>query len=381
MKKRRNYVAFKKLAELSKTPAECRVFSPCVGLPLPVNKIGIEIEMENAPGFDVLRRKGLWNVIRDNSLRNGGVELVSIPLFGEDIITALEQVEKATAGKGQILNERTSVHIHLDVLDMNREGLTKILLLYTALERVLFKYCAEHRRHNAYCLPYYKAEQFKKLLSTVFRSILDGDVERTKHHVQRWPKYSALNINRIVDIGTVEFRQLHGTVNKEEILTWIKIIMCIKRYAMHNMQGIDDFPTVVSGFAVDDYLVDIFGEDLADVLVYPHIEEDLLKGVRYAQDVLLTGPLNKLQDKLYVAYDKERGKKDFVSSYVKLYGKDAAKPGIDPMEYTLEHAVQARAGTGITPGTIRWAEIAAVANTTVPAPPPRPVDNDEDPFD
>ena len=51
-----------------------------------------------------------------------------------------------------------------------------------------------------------------------------------------WYKYTGLNLSPIwggesSKIGTVEFRQLHGTVDVEEIMQWCNLITSLKRAA------------------------------------------------------------------------------------------------------------------------------------------------------
>ena len=259
-------MTFKVLADISETKGDPRHFRPSDEFALPYNKVGVEIEVEYPPKTTDLVSKGLWQAKRENSLRTvkgrPPIELITLPLFGEDLLNAFAHLDEAFSEGEAQFSHRTSVHVHIDVVDMDKEDLIKLLLLYTSLERILFHHCGADRADNLYCLPYYKADHFKTLLYGVFDALVDDDMRYAQNAIYNWPKYSALNLRRIADLGTIEFRQHHGTGDSQKIITWIKMLLCIKRYAIEGVRDINDFPEMVSGFAADDYLVEIFGDEL-----------------------------------------------------------------------------------------------------------------------
>jgi len=295
-------MTFKSIADISETKGDPRHFQPSDEFALPFNKVGVEIEVEHPPNTEELVSKGLWQAVRENSLREvkgrRPIELITLPLFGEDLLNAFTHLDEAFKEGEAQFSARTSVHVHIEVVDMEKEDLIKLLLLYTSLERILFHHCGADRADNLYCLPYYKADHFKTLLYQVFDALTEEDTHNAQSVIYNWPKYSALNLRRIADLGTIEFRQHHGTADSKKILTWIKMLLCIKRYAIEGVKDIHDFPNLVSGFAADEYLTDIFGVDLAHHLVYPGVADDLIKGVRTAQDVLVYAGLDNLAERL-----------------------------------------------------------------------------------
>lgn len=340
-------MTFKKIAEISANNGDARSFVPSDEYPLPSNKIGIEVEVEAPPDniYDIARG-GLWTAKGDNSLRvvNGlePVELITLPVFGNDITRALDQLGKAFEGwDTDLLSHRTSLHVHLDVVDMDKEDLIKLLLLYTALERVLFRYCGKDREHNLYCLPYWKADHIKTMLYRTFEVLGEDDPARAHQRIGEWHKYSALNMRRILDLGTIEFRQHAGSVNPEEIKDWVKIILAIKKYAMTKVEEIDSFPTAVSGWVAREYLNDVFGYELADKLHYDGVEDDILLGVRTAQDVLIYKALDDLNGALF--RENLYGKNS--SSFYKLFKEKVDATALDLTNYEVFQP----AGRGPTP--------------------------------
>jgi hypothetical protein len=42
--------------------------------------------------------------------------------------------------------------------------------------------------------------------------------------LSKWHKYTALNLKRMIDLGTVEFRHMHGTSDPAEIDVWLHVL-------------------------------------------------------------------------------------------------------------------------------------------------------------
>jgi len=158
---------FNTLSEISHTNSDKRTYQPDEGLHLPVNKVGIEIEMEgikSTSALNVVSQSGYWKLESDNSLRGTGIELISVPMFGKDIEQALDVVE-GFFKKAKYLptfNARTSLHVHVEVVDLSREELIRFILLYCAVEPLLFNFCEKSRRDNVYCLPVHTVESVKR---------------------------------------------------------------------------------------------------------------------------------------------------------------------------------------------------------------------------
>jgi hypothetical protein len=194
--------------------------------------IGIEVELENCTrGLSRAYTKAsgdfdcFWIIKEDGSLRNKGLEFVSI--IGLNIPSAMDAVfalheylkqdfPKATP------NARTGLHIHYEVQNKTLYELANILTLYSFLEPVLFQLSGE-RTDNIYCVPWYAN---KVSLGWVINEIRNLAVnERFSNWKWRnYSKYCALNISTIGTFGTLEFRHHKGTKEPEEILDWLFLI-------------------------------------------------------------------------------------------------------------------------------------------------------------
>ena len=315
--------SFDTLSDISNTSVDKRLFRADDSLPLPTNKVGIEIEIEDIPSYTEvgqITKSGYWTKEQDYSLRGKSVELVSIPLFGKDISAALEVV-KTTLQKSKVsFSIRTSVHVHLECIDMSPKQLVNFVLLYSVFEKVLFSFIASHREDNIYCLPFYRSEGIKNLLVSMIRSLNKYSKSEVKSTIRAWPKYSAMNICNIPSIGTIEFRALEGTIDKDRIITWIKMLMAIKKYSLEFIESTDDLPKIVSGYSPVEYVLEVFGEDLIEYFNLDNLEQNILEGVRYAQDIIIMERLETHTKKLLSRYSL--GTSKVATKYEDLYKKN-----------------------------------------------------------
>lgn len=178
--------------------------------------VGIEIEVENVPILENLDQFR-WEIKKDASLRNNGKEFVT--KFGsrlydvENNINYLfdlfSEINRKTKGNFFQFTERTSIHVHIDVRKLSFKEIKSLIILYTLFEDSLFKLAGEQRKHNVFCVP----------LRYVGMSFLTG--QSFKVVLSRWEKYCAMNLCRMFDFGTVEFRHMEGNNDKERIINWV----------------------------------------------------------------------------------------------------------------------------------------------------------------
>lgn len=189
---------------------------------------GIEIEVEDvrAPiiNYD---KQPYWNITTDNSLRNNGVEFVSLPLTCNQIEYAMDQLNVSLPTTATF-GPRTSTHIHMNVRDLTIDQITCLILLYTSVENLLFNWVGHERDQNIFCIKITETEYIQNLIA--FQST-------PNEVVHYWNKYTALNILPIESKGTVEFRHLHGTRDKERLIQWINFLSCLKMKAKSSISS------------------------------------------------------------------------------------------------------------------------------------------------
>lgn len=258
--------------------------------PLPTCRIGIEQELE---GFNdtqaSLASRGLsafWSTHRDDSLRNGGLEFVTDPVFGADLSMAIDSFRSYlldTLKAKPTATKRCGFHVHIDARDMSLEELITMLGIYTIFEKPLFRIAGEGRSENIFCVPFYKAQTLQYEVSRSLTN--DASFRQVASLYNEAYRYAAVNFGALEKFGTLEFRHKKATLDPQEMREWIALIMCLKRWSMDKTYI--NLPEFVSGFGMHAFIAEVFG-GFADSLyrVYP-TRDDLVKdcmfGVREAQ--------------------------------------------------------------------------------------------------
>lgn len=175
---------------------------------------GIECEIEGIPPG---KNKDVGNFLckEDGSLRNNGWEYITqYPKDRKTLIeetTALHSFLKLDPKKDPF-SYRTSVHVHVNCASITLEQTRNIILLYALFEDFFFAMVKPIRRDNIHCVA---------LTDTYLPS---------KYHLnlqgihQNWHKYTALNACRLKDLGTLEFRHMHGTGDMNELNVWLSVL-------------------------------------------------------------------------------------------------------------------------------------------------------------
>ena len=209
--------------------------------------IGIEFEMENMSGIgadttlrplsDINTRRTYlyWKVIRDGSLRNNGIELVSRPLVGHAIDYALHEVDMLLASNGNMHRGsiRTSTHIHVDMSTWRLYEAFAFPAFYALFEKTLFSIQSDNRHNNPYCY------EITQLAPNTAR--IDPEM-----------KYCALNLAPISVQTTVEFRHGDFSMDMKTNRRWIQIVCKLMKFAEANKETLKEI--VVHTVATGDYL-------------------------------------------------------------------------------------------------------------------------------
>ena len=237
-------------------------------LPVPIKNyiFGLEIEVENirssllAPAY-----RSYWNVTGDNSLRNGGVEYITLPLKAFQIDKALQQLQQRSSRMRPEFTERTSTHVHMNIRDLTIDQIYNLTLLYITVERLLCRWVGHDRDKNIFCIP---------LNNTNYYNAINALRGYPKETIRNWQKYTAYNLAPAGSKGTVEFRHLYGTWNREVINTWISMLSLLKQKAKNVTTN--DLTTTILQLNTNsfyyEYVRDIFKSYTPD-LISP--EEDL----------------------------------------------------------------------------------------------------------
>jgi hypothetical protein len=248
-------------------------------VPNPNLLMGLELEIEN---FNGLAIHDAATFVNDGSLRNNGIEAVTHVFKHSQYRSVLTNFFNKFKLGSNNYSERCSIHVHVNVQDMNFSKITTLGLVYQTVERLLFNFISPERYNNIFCVPWAEAGVSFKLVKRF------TDAALSKKAVRDWYKYTALNFAPIARQGSVEFRHMEGTADVERILTWLRLIARMFLYAEQNpfekvQKEIVQMNTISNYNA---WLASVFGPD-TKYLECPDMDAILSKGVVDSKCMLL----------------------------------------------------------------------------------------------
>ena len=182
--------------------------------------LGIEVEVENVLHYN--RSSPYWTIKEDGSLRNHGREFVTPPIRAWRVEHALYKLFNRELNTDIDFSERTSIHVHMNIRTLTIKQLEALVLTYIVFEKVLFNYVGEDRYNNIFCVP---------IVETDIGESIQNLINQSNPNIS-WQKYTALNLLPIMQLGTIEFRHLGGTSDIETLMTWINMLLSLKKFAL-----------------------------------------------------------------------------------------------------------------------------------------------------
>lgn len=213
--------------------------------------VGIEVEVENHT-LKVSPSQYVWAGVADGSLRNGGIEYVSKPIAASFAAHAIgELLGDCLDEKECCFSPRTSIHVHINMQDVETTVVEDIILLYSLFEKLFFRFTGRGRIKNIYCVP---------LIDT---ACLSGMLTNGVFHSRSsWSKYAALNILPLSEYGTIEFRHMHGTFDIKKISVWIRMLTTLCDNVITRGGFRDEIAKMGKDYDFTGLLYNIFGEDI-----------------------------------------------------------------------------------------------------------------------
>jgi hypothetical protein len=173
--------------------------------------VGLECEIESIIDHGKVNTS-IFNITNDGSLRNNGYEYVSIPLETKEAVQHFRGLHASLVKGPECFSQRTSIHVHANCLNLESTEVRSIVLAYALFEEAFFAMVEKDRRHNIHCVPL--TETF---LPSYYGQSLDG-------LINRWHKYTALNLKPLTKYGTLEFRHMHGNSDLTLMTEWLSCI-------------------------------------------------------------------------------------------------------------------------------------------------------------
>ena len=225
----------------------------------PALVIGFELETEGCdetnPYPDLLKPIN-FQVAHDGSLRGIAYEFISQPMRSDHAIAALHKYFELTKFSPKNYSDRCSVHVHVNCTDLELSQVAAVALLYSTLEEVLFEFIGGYRQDNIYCIPW---SHCRNQFDLVYQMLIDPSTV-----LKKWSKYTALNFLPLKSLGTVEFRQMHGTCDVEKLTKWVNIIGSIFKYAIERpiVQIIGQIKDLNTNSHYEQFFHDVLGGNL-----------------------------------------------------------------------------------------------------------------------
>lgn len=259
---------------------------------LPKERVGLEYEWEGVRhwtrAMNALAESGTqppphatltskyYAIHSDHSLRDEGCEWVfRKPYSGTMIISAVEAMDETARIYNFKGSYRTSLHVHLNMQDVDfPHDVTRLGAVYSIVEPFLYDFVGEDRDCCNYCTPWYAHPghfeawfnilQDKRLKGLKGPDVIhySGFFKQGKIH-----KYSGFNFMSLGDFGTIEFRQAPVTMQKDKVLTWINILMRLKKWVIEH-PGITGEQLIVKANTMgpESFLQDVFGSEYKEVV-------------------------------------------------------------------------------------------------------------------
>lgn len=192
-------------------------------------EIGLEIECEgSALAKDLLK---WWTIHQDNSLRvdqdTGEPPLEYVlrkPLSREELSKALDYLlSKLKNSKSKVRDShRSSVHVHFNCQQKTLKEIVTFICLYLIFENTLVEFSGPNRVGNLFCQRAKDSQYWVHAITEAFRTGQTGEMMSDRL------RYTSCNTSALAKFGSLEFRSMRGTVDKDTIDTWIELLCHIK---------------------------------------------------------------------------------------------------------------------------------------------------------
>lgn len=245
--------------------------------------VGIEIEAEGE-GMKIINTE-LWNSCDDGSLRgeypSQRHEFVSTPLAADVVEKALDLLIESQKGAVFDFSFRTSAHVHVNCLDMEVNAVGAFAYTYFLLERDLMAYCGEHRNNNRFCLRMVDSDE----LAEVLRTLIEVKFREMRIFINDDMRYGACNMASLSKYGTLEFRGMRGTLDKEVLLNWIGALLKIRAYAIEKGNAWEVYNEAVKDS--EHFHNSVLG-NLTDVFIHPNSRHNLAEALSLCVEIPFT---------------------------------------------------------------------------------------------
>jgi len=195
-----------------------------------------------------------------------------------------------------VFSNRTSVHVHVNLLDSTIPEIKAFVLLYLCFERLLYAVAGGDRDKSIFCVPLTHAGYVSRL-SQVF-AVPDEDVMELMHVIKHWHKYTGFNLLCLSQKGTAEFRHLPGTLNVKTISNWIALITCIKDISKTQEYTVwlKEITALNTNSQYDGFIQKVFGEHAITFFKISNFSNLMEKDISHIKECFIPNENIKIDD-------------------------------------------------------------------------------------
>ena len=238
---------------------------------------GVEAEffgMYQDTAVDLLRTVGLradndgyhhrpteyWRVTDDGSVSNEGCELVSpilniAPPHMEDTNKAVTVIRS----NGGTVDRSCGLHVHHSVRGKDVEDIAQTVAHYALFQRRINELLPGSRHAAGYARAIDQPEQWYNDITA--RDSMTSLINAS----HTWGRYHAVNMNALMDHGTLEFRQHSGTLNGVKINSWVRFTR-----ALMDISKFSRYQDIVAQYgSMQSAQSDITLDDMLNILMLP----------------------------------------------------------------------------------------------------------------
>ncbi len=244
--------------------------------------LGIEIEVEGKNLNAV--HDNFWHSEDDGSLRGYYPEtraeyVLNEPIKPDEVVPALQQLVAALPDAKFDFSYRTSVHVHVNVQELNHTQILNMIYTYLVLEEPLMTYCGKFRKGNRFCLRLADAEG---LLDSIQKMVKDRNTFYAQ--VGENFRYSAINLASLQKYGSIEFRGMRGNIEIPVIHTWTRALLAIKDFA-EAQESPKTILALLEKLGAKGFLIHVLGDEVSKAFIYPRVVKDMAKSYSISLDI------------------------------------------------------------------------------------------------
>lgn len=174
--------------------------------------VGLQVAIE---GYNHTTRNH-WKIVSDASVQ-GGFEVVSPVLNGEQGLEAVRAAITALDDAGATINRTCGLHVHFDAQSLAAEEFKAIVRRYARFEQDIDSFMPPSRRKDA--------NTFCRSIRSLAGSAPFNRARTIQDLAQaQGGRYYKINLQSYQRHGTIEFRQHGGTVNAPKAVNWIRFL-------------------------------------------------------------------------------------------------------------------------------------------------------------